>query len=183
MSSASSPLPSPVAVLPRLEPRAGRVLLRPLTPADSLDLFAIYGDADTMRHASDEPFPSPETVALMLDSVATLLARQESFEWGIECRATGQLIGTCGLHGFDEARSSAEVGCLLRRDRWGQGLMPEALTLLFGWARQQGIRTLRADIDAGNLRSQALFSRLGFEPDGQGLGWRKLDTSTGLPAR
>lgn len=112
---------------------------------------------------SDEPFPDEATVAVMLRSVARLLAAGESLEWAVVDRASGQLVGTCGLHGFDEAADAAEVGCLLARAAWGRGFMREALLTPFRYGQNElGARLLRADIDAPNLRSIRLFGSLGF---------------------
>jgi RimJ/RimL family protein N-acetyltransferase len=164
------PLPS---VLPTLQ--ATRLRLRPLHPGDVDALFAIYGDAGVMRHASDPPFPAPETVLEMLASVERLLAEGGSMEWAIEELQQRELIGTCGLHGFDRPTASAEVGCLLARKAWGHGYMREALIVLFDHAKQSlGLAGLRADIDATNARSLRLFAALGFEPGSAGLLERRL---------
>lgn len=147
--------------LPTLE--TGRLLLRPLRDEDAPALLTIYGDPEVMRYAGDEPFPDEATVAVMLRSVARLLAAGESLEWAVVERAAGQLVGTCGLHSFDEAADAAEVGCLLARAAWGRGVMGEALPALFRYAHDTlGVKLLRADIDAPNLRSIRLFGRLGF---------------------
>jgi RimJ/RimL family protein N-acetyltransferase len=147
--------------LPTLE--TARLLLRPMRQEDAPALFAIYGDPEVMRYAGDEPFPDEATVAVMLRSVARLLAAGESLEWAVVERALGRPVGTCGLHGFDEAADAAEVGCLLARAAWGRGLMREALPALFRYARDElGVRLLLADIDAPNHRSIRLFESLGF---------------------
>jgi RimJ/RimL family protein N-acetyltransferase len=131
--------------------------------SDALALFAIYGDPDVMRYASDEPFPNVETVSLMLASVAHLLATGESLEWAVIEKVTGALVGTCGLHSFDAGVSAAEVGCMLARVAWGRGIMREALPALFHYAQTVlAVRVLRADIDASNQRSIRLFRQLGF---------------------
>lgn len=150
------PLPRelPVLLTPRLQ-------LRPFGVQDSEDLFAIYGDPAVMRFVGEAPFPALATVAQMLASVERLLARGESLEWGLVERG-GRLIGTCGLHGFEPALRQAELGCMLARSHWGQGLMGEALGALMGFARELGITTLLADIEPENLPSQELFRRLGF---------------------
>jgi len=138
--------------------------------ADIDALFAIYGDAEVMRHASDPPFADRDTVRVMLASVSALLAEGRSLEWGVADRQTDRLIGTCGLHAFEAEPARAEVGCLLARSHWGRGLMREALEALFVHAREGlGLAVLRADIDVGNDRSAALFRRLGFRPVGQTL--------------
>ncbi|MFM4833846.1 GNAT family N-acetyltransferase [Aeromonas media] len=151
------PLPSDLPVL--LTPR---LLLRPLGVQDSVDLFAIYGDPEVMRFVGEPPFPELATVSQMLASVERLLAVGESLEWGLVLRESGHLIGTCGLHSFEAGLPQAEVGCMLARSHWGQGLMFEALSAVTGYAGELGIRTLLADIEPDNLPSQRLFRRLDF---------------------
>jgi ribosomal-protein-alanine N-acetyltransferase len=147
--------------LPTLETQ--RLLLRPMHQEDTPALFAIYGDPEVMRYAGDGPFSDEATVATMLRSVARLLAAGKSLEWAVVERAAGQLVGTCGLHSFDEEADVAEVGCLLMQAAWGRGLMREALTVLFRYAQDElKVRLLRADIDLSNLRSIRLFEVLGF---------------------
>lgn len=159
--------------LPTLETE--RLLLRPMRQEDAPSLYMIYGDPEVMRYAGDEPFPDEATVGVMLGSVARLLEAGESLEWAAVERASGQLVGTCGLHGFDEAADVAEVGCLLARAAWGRGLMGEALLTLFRYAQDElGIRLLLADIDAPNLRSIRLFESLGFVHTRDTLYERKL---------
>lgn len=147
--------------LPTLETE--RLVLRSMQPSDAPALFAIYGDPDVMQYASDEPFPSVETVSVMLASVERLLGAGESLEWAVIEQGTGALVGTCGLHSFDERVSAAEVGCMLARGAWGRGLMREALPALFHYAQAAlAVRVVRADIDAANQRSLRLFRQLGF---------------------
>jgi RimJ/RimL family protein N-acetyltransferase len=139
-----------------------------MVPEDSSALFAIYGDPEVMQYASDDPFPNEATVAVMLQSVADLLASGESLEWAIAEQATDRLIGTCGLHSFDETTCSAEVGCMLARTAWSHGYMQEALGALFCYAVEKlGIVLLYADIDTPNQASLRLFTRLGFVQAGE----------------
>ncbi|MGY6039249.1 GNAT family N-acetyltransferase [Aeromonas sp. AE23HZ002T15] len=151
------PLPCELPLL--LTPR---LLLRPLNGQDSADLFAIYGDPAVMRFVGEPPFPELATVAQMLASVECLLAAGESLEWGLVALGSKRLVGTCGLHSFEGDLHQAEVGCMLARHHWGQGLMGEALGALMGFARELGLTTLQADIAPENLPSQRLFRRLGF---------------------
>lgn len=151
------PLPRELPIL--LTPR---LLLRPLNGQDSADLFAIYGDPAVMRFVGEPPFPELATVAQMLASVERLLATGVSLEWGLVELGSERLVGTCGLHSFEGDLRQAEVGCMLARHHWGQGLMGEALGALMGFARELGLTTLLADIAPENLPSQRLFRRLGF---------------------
>lgn len=146
-----------------------RLLLRALTSDDATDLFAIYGDAAVMQFSSDPPFPDQSYIEQMLGSVQQLFRERQSVEWGIVLRATQRVVGTCGLHSFDEDGRSAEIGCLLARRSWGQGLMHEAITSVIAFGFDSfDLESLRADIDAPNIRSLRLFGRLGFSAAAEG---------------
>jgi RimJ/RimL family protein N-acetyltransferase len=151
------------ATLPVL--RSKRLLIRALGPADSADLFAIYGDPEVMEFASDPPFAEPGVIAQLLASIERLFRERQALEWGIVHAQEGRVIGTCGIHSFSADGTAAEIGCLLARRSWGQGLMAEALTSVIDLGFSTlGLESLRADIDAPNLRSRRLFQRLGFQP-------------------
>jgi ribosomal-protein-alanine N-acetyltransferase len=62
-----------------------------------------------------------------------------------------------------EASHCCEVGCLLNAAYWRRGFISEALRLLFTHAGTLGVTRLTADIDADNVRSIALFEKLGFK--------------------
>jgi [ribosomal protein S5]-alanine N-acetyltransferase len=150
--------------LPEL--RSQRLLIRALSAADSADLFAIYGDPEVMAFAGDPPFAEPGVIAQLLASIDRLFSEHQALEWGIVHAQEGRVIGTCGIHSFTSDGTAAEIGGLLARRSWGQGLMAEALTgvIDLGFATL-GLESLRADIDAPNLRSRRLFQRLGFQTD------------------
>jgi len=148
-------------VLPVLS--SSRLILRAMLDADNADLFAIYGDPVVMQYTGEVPFPHMGTVRLMLESVRRLLDAGESLEWAIVLRDSGTVIGTCGLHGFDRKKGSAQTGCLLRRDAWGHGYMSEALGLVMDYAAKElRLRFLIADVSPENALARRLFRHLGF---------------------
>lgn len=141
-----------------------RLTLRAMTDDDAAVLFSIYGDPEVMRHTGEEPFPDLETVGVMLTSVRRLLAEGQSLEWAVVLQASGDVVGTCGLHDFRDGERAAQVGCMLKRPCWGHGTMSEALALVIRFAAD-GLRLgrLSADIAPDNERSRRLFLRLGFQ--------------------
>lgn len=153
-------------VLPCL--RGDRIELRSMRRDDAAALFEIYGDPVVMRYTDEDPFPNLETVSLMLRSVQALLSEGASLEWGIAPAGDGSLVGTCGLHSFDQSLNKAEVGCLLRRSAWGNGYMNEAINLLIIYAKNTlGSSQLVANVAPGNQRAQRLFEHLGFRRSDQ----------------
>lgn len=155
-------------VLPVL--RGRRLDLRSMDERDAAALLDIYGDPLVMRYTDEDPFPDLATIGAMLGSVRSLLATGESLEWAIVLHEGEVLVGTCGLHSFDQMADAAEVGCLLRRSAWGAGYMTEAVGLLAGFARDElRLRRLRADVAPENARAQGLFKRLGYRRTRSGM--------------
>lgn len=149
------------AELPQLHGR--RIFLRTLRHDDATRLLDLYGDPVVMQYTDESPFPDLHTVDLMLESVRTLLVTGESLEWAIALKDGDVLIGTCGLHSFDRATATAEVGCLLMRSEWGKQYMSEAVRLLMDYAGDVlQLRRIKADVAAENYRAQRLFSSHGY---------------------
>jgi RimJ/RimL family protein N-acetyltransferase len=94
---------------------------------------------------------------------ATGLARQ----FVVVLKSTGIAIGTCLLFRFEEGSARSELGYVLGRAHWGQGLMHEALEALIGCAfGTMGLRRLEAEVDTRNLTSARLLQRIGFTREG-----------------
>ncbi|MET0267050.1 MAG: GNAT family N-acetyltransferase [Duganella sp.] len=141
-----------------------------MTDGDAGALFSIYGDPLVMRYTDEAPFPSVDTVEVMLKSVRRLLLDGVSLEWAIVLKGREEVIGTCGLHGFDTTLAQAEVGCLLKRCEWGKGLMPEALALLARFAADSlKLKRLIADVAPENLSALRLFHKLGYRQERPGI--------------
>ena len=162
--------------LPRSLPMLAtkRLLLRSVKLGDIADLTAIYGDPEVMRYASDPAFTIDDEYLQTVASIERNLVEDVAIEWGMVLKSNGVMIGVVGLHNF--AGDRAEVGCLLAKAYWGRGLMREALLAVLDVAPGVGLARLDAEIDAGNGRSERLFSGLGFVHiggDGESAVWMK----------
>ena len=90
-----------------------------------------------------------------------------ALQFVVVSKLTGVAIGTCLLFRFDEGSARAELGYVLGRAYWGQGLMQEALEALVGCAfNSMGLRRLEAEVDTRNRSSARLLERLGFTKEG-----------------
>ena len=76
-----------------------------------------------------------------------------------------EIVGDIGFKRIDRDRAEAEIEICLRDDRCkGRGLGTAGLRLALEKAREMGLKTVRASILKGNLRSRRLFARAGFRP-------------------
>lgn len=137
-----------------------RLLLRSVKLGDIADLTAIYGDPEVMRYASDPAFTMDDEYLQTVASIGRNLVEDVAIEWGMVLKSSGVMIGVVSLHNFEA--DQAEIGCLLAKAYWGRGVMREALLAVLDVAPSVGLARLDAEIDVGNVRSERLFSGLGF---------------------
>jgi RimJ/RimL family protein N-acetyltransferase len=81
--------------------------------------------------------------------------------------ATGEYIGSTGLHRPDWAVPSVEIGYWCRSSRHGQGLVTEAVSGLCDYALEH-LKAQRLEIvtDEGNIASRRVAERCGFALEG-----------------
>ena len=139
-----------------------RLLLRQLEETDFNAWAAVLGDPEVMY--AYEPGFSGDEVRLWLDR------QQERYEkygfglWAAVERASGELIGDCGITMQDwNGREVPEIGYHLRRDRWHQGFAAEAAAACREYAfRSLGMAEVFSIIRDSNLPSQRVALRCGM---------------------
>lgn len=144
-----------------------RVRLRWVTSADLPALYAVFSHPEVMRYWGWPAMRDLKEAQALLDSIHEHFQRADLFQWGIELKAQPGLIGTCTLASIDRRHRRAEVGYALARPHWGQGLMSEALDVLFTHAFSSlNLHRIEADVDPRNTASIELLLRKGFQREG-----------------
>jgi RimJ/RimL family protein N-acetyltransferase len=144
-----------------------RLLLRRLRPHDAAALFAVFSDAQTMRYWSSPPHATPVTTAEVIDRAHGNFVAGDGIEWAITRHGDDAAIGKIGHWRWQRAHSRSEVGFILRRDLWRQGLATEALAAVVDWGFQRlELHSIEAQLDVDNLGSQRTLERVGFVREG-----------------
>ena len=152
-------------LLPTLE--APRVRLRWLTADDVDGLFAIFSDELMMRYWSSTPMKARAEAEELLLRIQRQFADKSGFQWGVERKADGALLGTCTLFNIHRGNMRAELGYCLHSAHWGRGYMGEALATLIDHSfRALNLRRLEADVDPDNASSLRILDRMGFRREG-----------------
>lgn len=92
----------------------------------------------------------------------------------------GQLVGLISLFPIyasdgNYQAHAMELGYLLRRDRWGRGIMSETLAaFLQALAKNSDIKRLQAYVAIDNLRSRSLLKKFKFDQIGNENGYLKM---------
>lgn len=142
---------------------SARLSMRPQTVDDAEALFEAYSDVELMRYWSSAPHTSIEETRVYLSDRVDFPKWRG---WTMTLKGDDRAIGTIAA---GEVRPGvAEIGYLLARRYWGQGLAREGVTrmldLLFV---EEGWRRACADTDPANDASNNLLRRLGFTLEGR----------------
>ncbi len=144
-----------------------RLTLRPVHARDLPDLFEVNGDDQVTRFLPYATWRSPADGAAWLGRVEALEAAGGARQLVLETHAESRVVGTVLLFRHDPPSARLELGYVLGRRRWGQGLMREALAAACGHAfGALGLRRLEAEVHPDNVASWRLLERLGFTHEG-----------------
>lgn len=157
----------PISSFEKINLLTERLLLRPLTKADTHDLYELRSDPRVMRYHSTEPYQSIELAQALIERDQKAMAEGEYARFGIQRRSDGKFLGSCGLFNLDQQCRRAEIGYELSFSVWGFGYMHEALVRLiaFGFA-DMNLNRIEADVDPRNARSAISLERLAFQKEG-----------------
>ncbi|HEY2636125.1 MAG TPA: GNAT family N-acetyltransferase [Solirubrobacteraceae bacterium] len=142
-----------------------RLRLRAWSPGD-LDAYArIVADPEVMTFMGSGPV-NRTTAAQQIEHYETMYAAHGTPHWVAEDRATGQLVGRIGLFHHPDwplDPDNVEVGWLLARARWGEGLATEGAraAVAYAWRRLDTPQVISLTLPE-NVRSRGVMERLGM---------------------
>lgn len=144
-----------------------RLMLRPVAEADLDDLLAVNGDPEVTRFLPYATWRGRDDAQAWLARLRTLEAAGRAQQLVLALREPARVVGSLLLFNHDAASARLEIGYVLGRTHWRQGLMREALQAYgdhaFGAA---GLRRLEAEVNPANEASCRLMRRLGFVHEG-----------------
>ena len=146
---------------------SSRLWIRVVQAGDIEPLMAVNGDAEVTRWLPYAAWQSSADGNAWFERMAALGATGTALQFVVVEKSSAAVIGTCLLFRHAPASGRAELGYVLGRQHWGQGLMHEALSALFGFAFGAcGLRRLEAEVHPDNLPSNRLLGGLGFAHEG-----------------
>ncbi len=151
-----------------IEMETKRLLLRPFRPSDANDVLEYANDAEWVRYQVNVPYPftlkdTEEFVRRFSDPAAW--SNQPMFAMVFERKVVGQVY----LHfdRLDIQNERAELGYMLSRELWGQGLTTEAARAIVDWGfKNKGFHRIYAYCDPRNIGSWRVMEKLGMRREG-----------------
>lgn len=144
-----------------------RLILRKLAITDAEDIFAYASDPQVTTYTAWETHRSiNETYEYLNNFVFQMYRSGKGMNWGIVMKENGKLIGTCSLHTAPVHRR-AELGYVLSRNYWGNGLMTEAAksAIAFGFHVMQ-LQRIQAICDVNNVSSARVLEKAEMQFEG-----------------
>jgi ribosomal-protein-alanine N-acetyltransferase len=153
----------------RREVETVRLRLRPFAREDLAEHIRLYRDPEVTRYLAGGPFAADEVAARSRRAVERFVTHWEAHGFGVWAvleRASGRLIGQCGLNRLPD-RPEVEVLYALERSRWGRGLGPEAAraALRYGF-EVAGLDRIVAVVRPENAASRRVLEKLGMSCEG-----------------
>ncbi len=146
-----------------------RLILRNLNWDDVDDLAKINADPIVRKF-----YPSTSTYEETKQQIERIMNNYEQYGWGLWAtihKADNQFIGRCGLiPQLVDGQQEVEIGYLLAKEYWRQGLATEAAIAIRNYGFEQlGFYRLISLIDHGNIASQkvAIKNGMKYEKDAQ----------------
>lgn len=144
-----------------------RLRLRKLTMRDAQDIYTYSQDPLVAKYVLWDAMVSLAEAKNYIRYMLRKYRLGEPASWGIEWKATGQIIGTIGFMWIQKDNASAEAGYSLNRQFWNKGIMTEALGGLIDYGfRVMNLNRIEAQHETENPASGAVMRKCGMVKEG-----------------
>ena len=151
--------------VPTLE--TSRLRIRRICMADAPAMLDILSDEETVRYWGRPMMTELAQAESYTRENLRWMEDGHCLYWSLEEKASKRMIGTCTLFRLDIDNRRGEIGYLLNREYWQQGLMSEALECVIAYAfGELKLHRLEADTDPDNIASIRILERFGFQREG-----------------
>lgn len=145
-----------------------RLILRRFVIEDAEDMYNNWAsDSEVTKYLTWPTHPSSDVTKMLLRDWISNYKDDDYFNWAIEYKETGKVIGNISVVKLNEAISSADMGYCMSRSLWGNGIMPEALTEVIDYLLNDvGLNRIAACHAVENPKSGRVMDKAGMKLDG-----------------
>ncbi|MFT5138738.1 MAG: ribosomal-protein-alanine N-acetyltransferase [Lysobacterales bacterium] len=144
-----------------------RTRLRPLSSEDAEAMFELYSDPETMKYWSSEPVTDIAGAQKLVQADIDWVKGENALLWAVTLPPSDKVLGKCVLFQLNHQNRRAELGYVINRSQWGQGLMTEVLEAVIPYAFESlNLHRIEVDTDPENVGSLRMLDKLGFRSEG-----------------
>ncbi len=149
----------------RLETK--RLVLRRLTASDAETMFRNWAsDPEVTRFLTWPPHGSVDITRMLLGDWIPRYEGGDYFNWAMEWKETGSVIGNVSVVQLNEVTEAADIGYCMGRAFWGRGIMPEALRAVMDYLFDTvGLNRITACHDVRNPKSGRVMAKAGMRQE------------------
>ncbi|MBV7390479.1 GNAT family N-acetyltransferase [Enterococcus sp. ALS3] len=137
-----------------------RLILRPLVITDADDMLEYAGDEENTRFV----FPTHQNLNHTKHDLARFFLAEPLGKYAMVLKKNRKMIGTLDYHDLNEDTMTGELGYILNKKYWGQGLATEACRqLLVTGFEEIGFNRLIAKHQLENTASGRVLTKSGLE--------------------
>lgn len=145
-----------------------RLVLRRVSLDDAEPMFRNWApDPEVTKYLTWSPYRDVSGVESFIREQMELWQRDDHYNWFIELKNIGEVIGSIGFVRYYEDIDSLELGYAIGRAWWGQGIVPEALNAVIDFGFDVlGVNRIAAQHDVQNPNSGKVMRKCGMTYEG-----------------
>ena len=145
------------------------LLLRPFLESDAQAMYDNWASrSDNLLHVTWYAHESPEVTKQSIARWVENYQNLDFYNWGICLKENPeQVLGDISVVDRDDTVNDCEVGYILSKDYWGQGLMTEALKAVLNYLLQDAdFNRVAAKFVTANPASGRVMAKAGMSYEG-----------------
>lgn len=144
-----------------------RLILREVEYTDGYDLFEMDADPEVHLYLDNNPVRSMEEITKVITILKEQYRKNGIARWAVVDKLTNECIGWSGLKYFYQPLNNHnhfyELGYRFKKKHWGKGFATESSAAILDYGfRNLNIDSIFAITDPGNINSQKVLKKLGF---------------------
>jgi len=140
-----------------------RLILRKLKVSDFEDMYEYSKSDEVTKYLLWRSHPDEQYTRDYLKYIQSRYRAGDFFDWALEHKETGKMIGTCGFAKLDYDNNSAEIGYVINPAFWHKGYASEAVKKVidFGF-HTLNLHRIEARYIVGNEFSRKVMEKCGM---------------------
>ena len=144
-----------------------RLQLRKFTFDDVPWMFAYASDPHTTKYLTWNTHQKIRDSEEYIGYITQRYNWDQAGDWGIESKEAGHVIGSCGFNIVDNHNKCGQIGYVLKREYWGQGIISEAIERVLDFAFQEiRLERVEALVVPENKASERVLQKTGMHYEG-----------------
>lgn len=144
-----------------------RLFLRPFNQEDAKYVFKYASDAETVRFLRFHPHESIECSEMIVNQWVNNYKNTNFYTWCIVCKACKEPVGSIAIVDINEYHRQGELGYVLRKDHWSNGLMTEACQRVVRFCFEEcNFQRVESCYCQENIQSERVLEKSGMQFEG-----------------